>query len=103
MTTNERWLLLSPSEDGNPVSWLKPEQLAELLADPGGSYGIDRFVTPDDVRRDPNYWPSDVGILLKVEVVVPVPAGAYQLPEGYQMPTVPADFSNGLFANGSPQ
>lgn len=86
MTTNERWLLLRANEEGNPISWLKPERLRELLADPGGSYGIDRFLGPDDVAIDPNYWPSDVGILLKVEVVVPVPAGAYRLPEEHEIP-----------------
>lgn len=81
MTTNERWMLLRASEDGNPVSWLRPEQLAQLLANPGDTYGIDRFVGPDDVETDHNYWPSDIGILLRVEVVVPVPAGAYKLPD----------------------
>jgi len=81
MTTDERWLLLSASEDGNLISWLRPERLAALLADPGSTHGIDRFVTPDDVQADPNYWPSDIGILLRVEVVVPVPAGAYKLPD----------------------
>lgn len=84
--TDYRYMLLSSSEDGNPVRWLDAARLRALLDDPG-SFGIDRFVGPDDVQTDPNYWPSDVGILLRVEVVEPVPSGAYRLPDGIEPPT----------------
>lgn len=83
--TDYRYMLLSSSEDGNPIRWLDPARLRALLADPG-QFGIDRFVGPDDVQTDPNYWPSDIGILLRVEVVEPVPSGAYQLPPEFDMP-----------------
>jgi hypothetical protein len=76
-----RWLLLTASEDGNPICWLSPHRLDLLLDDPT-HYGVERFVDPNDITPDPNYWNRGEGILLRVEVVIPIPAGVYKLPEG---------------------
>lgn len=81
MTTNEQWMLLTASEDGNPVRLLDSAKLAQVLANPG-NWGIDRFVDFTGLPVDQNYWPSDIGVLLRYEVVIPVPAGAYRLPDG---------------------
>lgn len=81
MPSKHCWLLLTTSEDGNPVKRLTDTKLAQVLDNPS-DWGIDRFVSLDDVPADQNYWPSDVGVLLRCETVIPVPAGAYRLPDG---------------------
>ena len=81
MPSKRYWLLLTTSEDGNPVKRLTDTELAQVLDNPG-DWGIDRFVGLDDVPADQNYWPSDVGVLLRCKVIIPVPAGAYRLPDG---------------------
>ena len=50
------------------------------MDDPRGWAGVEQFVNPNDINCDPNYWPDGIGILLRVEVVIPVSAGAYRLP-----------------------
>lgn len=77
-----RYLLLRGSEDGNPLSFLTPGALQQLLDDPEQYAGVREFRSVDDVDRDPNYWRDGTGVLLRYEVVIPVPAGSYRLPDG---------------------
>ena len=76
------YLLLRPSEDGGPLKFLSPRELQELLADPKSYCGIDEFVDANQLSPDPNCWTDGLGVLLKYEVVIPVPAGNYRLPNG---------------------
>jgi hypothetical protein len=78
-----RYMLIRPDEDGNPIRWLDDTQLQELLDDPTGSYGVKAFLGGDepDAYGDPNYWSRGIGLLVRVEVVTPVPAGSYRLPD----------------------
>jgi hypothetical protein len=85
LTTSELWMLVTASEDGNPIQLLDRAKLARVLASPG-DWGIDRFEGFDRLQQDHNYWPSDVGVLLRYEVVIPVPAGAYRLPDEIDEP-----------------
>ena len=75
------YLLLKPSEDGRPLKFLSPRELQELLDDPRSYCGIDDFVDVGQLHPDPNYWTDGLGVLLKYEVVIPVPAGNYRLPD----------------------
>jgi hypothetical protein len=80
--TDTRWALLSSSEDGNPLRFLTEAELASLLADPS-AWGVAEFINAHDMGeldRDPNYWPDKVGVLLRVEVIVPERARGYSLP-----------------------
>lgn len=77
---DKRWMLIHSSEEGNPISWLSDTDLADLLAEPT-NWGVTRFADHDRLPRDPNYWNEKVGVLIKYEVVIPVPAGMYKLPE----------------------
>jgi hypothetical protein len=79
--SNTHWALLRPDEDGNPVKWLSGErELRELLADPE-AWGIDEFVSIDDMQqKDPAHWQDGQAMLMRVEVVVPV-RGGWRLPE----------------------
>lgn len=72
-------MLLRGSEDGKPLTFLTGEQLRVLLANPGDYAGIQSFVTPEGLDPDPNYWPKGYGILLRYEVVVPIPASGFRL------------------------
>lgn len=79
-----RWALLKPDEDGNPLKWLTDAEVRELLADPS-QWGIDEFKYIDDLNEqfgttDPAYWHGNVGVLLRIEVVVPE-RGGWRLPE----------------------
>lgn len=81
------YILIRADEDGNPIRWLDQDALAGLLADPSEA-GIERFLDGLPIngdfgastKNDPGYWGDHVGLLLKVEVVVPVPARGYRLP-----------------------
>lgn len=75
------YMLMRGSEDGKPVTFLTAEQLKVLLANPGDYAGIQSFVTPEDVDPDPDYWPKGYGILLRYEIVVPIPARGFRLPD----------------------
>jgi hypothetical protein len=78
-----RYMLIRPDEDGNPIRWLDEIALQEVLDDPA-AYGIKAFLAKTDmpdVYGDPNYWSPGIGLLLRVEVVTPVPAGSYRLPD----------------------
>lgn len=82
------YILVRADEDGNPIRWLGEDDLAHLLANPR-EWGVDRFLEglPTDdhaylsTKCDPAYWADRVGLLLKVETVVPVPARGYRLPD----------------------
>lgn len=69
MDPSTRYILLRPNEDGNPVWWLDQHDLEELLGDAEGY----TFLALDHPEPDTNYWPEGSAMLLKIEVVVPVP------------------------------
>jgi hypothetical protein len=75
------YLFLKASDDGRPLSFLSPAQLRDLLDDPEAYAGITEFADPAIFDRDPNYWRDDIGALLKYEVVFPVPARGFRLPD----------------------
>lgn len=73
------YILIQPSEDGDPIAWLDSEALAELLEDPLSYAGVERFL--DRYPGNPNYWEEGTALLLKVEPVVPQPVVAkWRLP-----------------------
>ena len=75
------YLLLYASESGRPVKFLSPRELQELLADPQSYCGVTEFTGPEQLGTDPNYWTSGLGVLLRYEEVIPIPAGSYRLPD----------------------
>lgn len=75
------YVLLKGDEGGNPVRFLTPQNLRDLLDDPVGTYGITEFGDAVPANPDHNYWPDGFGLLLRVEIVQPVPSGAYRLPD----------------------
>lgn len=78
---SERWILIRPSEDGNPITYLSESGLAALLADSVGEYGVREFLPAVPDERDPNYWREGTALLLRAEVVVPSPVTtAWELP-----------------------
>lgn len=77
----KRWMLIKGSEDGTPISWLDEADLADLLANPT-NWGVVNFGDPAELSADTNYWPEKVGVLVRYEIVCPVPAGIYRLPAG---------------------
>lgn len=77
---DKRWMLIHGSENGTPISWLDDMDLSDLLENPT-NWGVVSFADPAGLPSDTNYWPEKVGVLIRYEVVIPVPAGAYKLPE----------------------
>jgi hypothetical protein len=78
----DNYLLIQPNEDGNPNTFLYGEKLQEFLDDPYETYGVDKFgnLAFLGANPDPNYWKDGTAVLLKVDAVVPKPAGKYVLP-----------------------
>jgi hypothetical protein len=76
----ERWMLIRGSEEGNPITWLDDTDLEDLLDNPE-DWRVASFADHVGLPDDPNYWSSKVGVLVRYEVVIPVPAGTYKLPE----------------------
>lgn len=75
------YLLLTPDEDGNPLTFLDEEELREFLADPLEYAGVEKFLTRlDENGTDPNYWNDGEGMLLEVKILKPV-AGGFKLEE----------------------
>jgi hypothetical protein len=74
-----QWALMKPNEDGHSLRTLTDGELRELLADPQ-AWGVCEFIDVDALGTDPNYWTDGSGMLLRVEVVVPV-RGGYRLPD----------------------
>jgi hypothetical protein len=76
----QRWAILRPNEDGQHFRLLRDPSMRHMLAWPE-EYGIKRFVTLDELDPDPAVWEPGTAVLLRVEVVVPEPAGGFALPE----------------------
>jgi hypothetical protein len=84
MTGRSEYILVTPNEDGGArLAFLHGSVLAEFLRDPKEYAGVTNFQTApwfggnmDDV----DMWPEGTGVLLRAEVIQPVPAGAYVLP-----------------------
>lgn len=72
------YALIRGNEDGNPVRWLNPAELADLLARPE-DWGVAEFGDLEGLGPDPNYWPDRVAVLIRYEEVTPERAG-YRLP-----------------------
>lgn len=74
----KKYLLIRPSEDGEPCQFLDENKLDELLNNPK-DFGVNKFLDhiPD---KDPMYWSGKDGLLLEVKIVVPkVIATAFSL------------------------
>lgn len=74
-----RWALMRPNEDGHSLRVLAEAELRDLLANPR-QWRVREFLGSEMLGTDPNYWPDGSGLLVRVEVVVPV-QGGYRLPE----------------------
>lgn len=79
------YLLIKGGDDGTEVTALDAQAVQELMADPRGNYGVKTFMPEPPERSyprwDANYWPEGAAILVKAEVVMPVPVTtAYELP-----------------------
>lgn len=65
-----QFILIQPSEDDNPISWLKRDQIHDIgqVID---DYGIERFLdaVPNEDGADPNYWQDGSALLLEVRVI----------------------------------
>lgn len=65
------YMLIQFSDDGNPIRFLTESGLQELLKDPLGTYGVERFLA--GYVGTPAYWEVGSALLLRVEVLVPEP------------------------------
>ena len=63
----KEYLLIQPSEDGEPCCFL--DDVQELLNNPE-DYGVEKFLSsiPDE---DPNYWEEGCALLLKIKILKP--------------------------------
>lgn len=77
--TTDRYALIRPNEDGNPLRFLTFAELGSLLADPS-QWGVAEFGDLDALGADPNYWPDKVAVLIRFEEVKPERARGYFLP-----------------------
>lgn len=74
-----QYLLIRSDDDDPGLTWLDRDALDELLANPDG-YGVLTFVT-EMLTDDVSYWTHGTAMLLKVELIAPVPAvTAWRLP-----------------------
>jgi hypothetical protein len=77
------YTLLKADEDGNPLTFFNDaDALRYLLDNPEQDYGVEEFKDAAwlGANKDPNYWGDNVGVILRCEVVVPVPSGKFVLP-----------------------
>jgi hypothetical protein len=67
------YALIKGSEDGEPISLLNLRKLEELLTNAMEYAGIKEFKDGNWFGQNPrtNEWPEGVGVLVKIEVVVP--------------------------------
>lgn len=71
---SERYIVIHPDEDGNPVRFCNSKAEALQYVDPdyaGISTWGDWPNSMDPRDRDPNCWPETTALLLKVEVIKP--------------------------------
>lgn len=73
------YLLIKPSEDGDPITELVPDRLQNLLDHPE-QWNVREWLSDAAHSWDTNYWRDGVAVLLKAEIVVPVPASGFRLP-----------------------
>lgn len=77
------YLLVKPDDDGTKILALNDVQLAEFLTDPRGYASVKNFATAAVINGDwdASYWPEGQAVLLKAEIIVPVPVTtAWRLP-----------------------
>jgi hypothetical protein len=69
------YALIKGSDDGTQIVLLPKQQLNELLTNPKEFAGITEFRNGAwfGANPDANYWPEGVGVLVKIEAVVPRP------------------------------
>ena len=64
-----KYLLIMGSEDGEPCMFL--DNIEDVLGAPE-DYGIEKFLTSIP-GKDPNYWKDGDALLLRIEVLSPLP------------------------------
>ncbi len=69
------YALIRSNEDGEPIRLLNSDQLKELLTNPIEYANIREFKDGAWYGRNPDtqYWLDGVGVLVKIEVIVPTP------------------------------
>ena len=69
------YALIKGSDDGTRIILLPERKLQELLTNPREFAGIEEFRNGAwfGANPDANYWPEGVGVLVKIEAVVPRP------------------------------
>lgn len=69
----DMYALIRGNEDGNPILLLNDQWLQELLTNPVEFAGIKEFKDGNWFGQHPdaNYWPEGIGVLVKIEAVVP--------------------------------
>jgi hypothetical protein len=69
------YALIKGSDDGTQIILLPERKLQELLTNPREFAGIEEFRNGAWFGGNPdaNYWPEGVGVLVKIEAVVPRP------------------------------
>lgn len=75
-----KWAVIRPNEDGRHFRLKTETSMRHMLQHPE-EYGITRFAALDELDVDPAVWPAGTAVLLRVEVIMPEPAGGYRLPE----------------------
>lgn len=79
----KKWILIRSNEDGHPNRFLDDSELAELLDDPMGTWGIERLLTWAEVQQlgdDANYWPERTALLAHFNPVSPDHVAAWRPP-----------------------
>lgn len=69
----KRYILIHPSEDGTPISWLDGDEIKDITQ-LKEDYGIENFLEDLTEGEDPNTWPEGTAMLLEVQIkrIVPV-------------------------------
>ena len=67
MKDDFNYLLIQPDEDGCPITFLTEQDFAQLLANPGESYGVKVVMHDIPECTDPNYWKEGHALLFRIE------------------------------------
>lgn len=74
------YLLIRTGDKGEAsLYWMDEAELRRFLADPLESLGCDDFYDSHPAT-DPEYWSERAALLLRVEILTPVPVTGFMLP-----------------------
>lgn len=70
-----KYAILQGNEDGDPFTIVGEINEGRPLSQVMEDYGIERWLTPEQYKQepDPNYWVEGTALLMKVDIIFPKP------------------------------